>query len=306
MDPGSGGGGGGGSSSSGSSSDSAPDCWDQADMEAPGSGPCGGEGGPLAAGAAEAQREHLSAAFSRQLNVNAKPFVPNVHAAEFVPSFLRGPAQPAPAPAPTTTEPAVAREALRAKGPGRGSSRAGGRSPPWWGVGTRLRFASQGGLPTRTENRMGRRGPAAISTMRPRRGTTGTRRWVGVERARLKELGGRAPDFSFTLCLGSNSVVSMELSEPVVENGETEMSPEESWEHKEDISEAEPVGGSLGGGRPPEESAQEMIEEEEDIPKPKSVVAPPGAPKKEHVNVVFIGHVDAGKSTIGGQIILIL
>ncbi|XP_057364221.1 eukaryotic peptide chain release factor GTP-binding subunit ERF3A-like isoform X1 [Manis pentadactyla] len=95
----------------------------------------------------------------------------------------------------------------------------------------------------------------------------------------------------------------MELSETVVENGETEMSPEESREHKEEISEAEPVGGSLGGGRPPEEGAQEMMEEEEEIPKPKSVVAPPGAPKKEHVNVVFIGHVDAGKSTIGGQII---
>ncbi|KAI5133886.1 Eukaryotic Peptide Chain Release Factor Gtp-Binding Subunit Erf3A [Manis pentadactyla] len=86
----------------------------------------------------------------------------------------------------------------------------------------------------------------------------------------------------------------MELSETVVENGETEMSPEESREHKEEISEAEPVGGSLGGGRPPEEGAQEMMEEEEEIPKPKSVVAPPGAPKKEHVNVVFIGHV-AGK-----------
>lgn len=94
----------------------------------------------------------------------------------------------------------------------------------------------------------------------------------------------------------------MELSEPIVENGETEMSPEESWEHKEEISEAEPDGGSLGDGRPAEESAQEMMEEEEEIPKPKSVVAPPGAPKKEHVNVVFIGHVDAGKSTIGGQI----
>lgn len=93
MDPGSGGGGGGGGGGSSSSSDSAPDCWDQADMEAPGPGPCGGAGGPLAAAAAEAQREHLSAAFSRQLNVNAKPFVPNVHAAEFVPSFLRGPAQ---------------------------------------------------------------------------------------------------------------------------------------------------------------------------------------------------------------------
>ncbi|XP_073070964.1 eukaryotic peptide chain release factor GTP-binding subunit ERF3A-like [Manis javanica] len=79
----------------------------------------------------------------------------------------------------------------------------------------------------------------------------------------------------------------------MVENGETEMSPEESWEHKEEISEAEPVGGSLGGGRPPEESAQELMEEEEEIPKPKSVVTPPGAPKKEHVNVVFIGHVVA-------------
>ncbi|XP_073070943.1 eukaryotic peptide chain release factor GTP-binding subunit ERF3A-like isoform X2 [Manis javanica] len=109
MDPGSGDGGGGGSSR-GSSSDSVPDCWDQADMEAPGSGPCGGAGGPLAAVAAEAQREHLSAAFSRQLHVSAKPFVPNVHAAEFVPSFLRGPAQPSPVP--TTTEPAVARDAL--------------------------------------------------------------------------------------------------------------------------------------------------------------------------------------------------
>ena len=46
------------------------------------------------------------------------------------------------------------------------------------------------------------------------------------------------------------------------------MSPEESWEHKEGISEAEPVGGSLGGGRPPEESAQEMTEEEEEIQNP--------------------------------------
>ncbi|KAI4795071.1 hypothetical protein KUCAC02_031659 [Chaenocephalus aceratus] len=38
------------------------------------------------------------------------------------------------------------------------------------------------------------------------------------------------------------------------------------------------------------------------MPMPKVAPAPPNAPKKEHVNVVFIGHVDAGKSTIGGQI----
>ncbi|XP_005349379.1 eukaryotic peptide chain release factor GTP-binding subunit ERF3A isoform X1 [Microtus ochrogaster] len=218
MDPGSGGGGGGGSSSS---SDSAPDCWDQTDMEAPGS----------MAAVAETQRENLSAAFSRQLNVNAKPFVPNVHAAEFVPSFLRGPAQLPPS------------LAGAAGGDHGASSSAGGPSAP-------------------------------------------------VELSQEQS----------SLCEGSNSAVSMDLSETVVENGETEMSAEESWEHKEEIIEAEPGGGSSGDGRPPEENAQEMMEEEEEIPKPKSVVAPPGAPKKEHVNVVFIGHVDAGKSTIGGQI----
>ncbi|XP_040829247.1 eukaryotic peptide chain release factor GTP-binding subunit ERF3A isoform X1 [Ochotona curzoniae] len=244
MDPGSGGGGGGGGGSSGGSSDSAPDCWDQADMEAPGPGPCGGGGGSLAAAAAaEAQRDHLSAAFSRQLNVNAKPFVPNVHAAEFVPSFLRGPAQPPPAPA---------------SNPGAGGV-AGGPS----GKKKKKKF----------------------------------KKW-GPEHAPV-EPSCSSPLFFFDC---SNSAISMELSEPVVENGETEMSPEESWEHKEEISEAEPGGGSLGDGRQAEDSAQEMMEEEEELPKPKSVLAPPGAPKKEHVNVVFIGHVDAGKSTIGGQI----
>uniref|UniRef100_A0A8C3URF5 G1 to S phase transition 1 n=1 Tax=Catharus ustulatus TaxID=91951 RepID=A0A8C3URF5_CATUS len=85
-------------SGSGSSSDSAPDCWDQADIE-PGSG--AGPGCAPPAAEAEAQQELLGAAFSRQLNVNAKPFVPNVHAAEFVPSFLRsGPAPGLPPPSP--------------------------------------------------------------------------------------------------------------------------------------------------------------------------------------------------------------
>nr|AAH77825.1 Gspt2-prov protein [Xenopus laevis] len=101
---------------------------------------------------------------------------------------------------------------------------------------------------------------------------------------------------------GSATAVGMDVSEPVVENGETEMSPEESWDHKEDPIEAEPGGGSEGDGGTTEEGSSEMIEEEEEIPKPKTIVAPPDAPKKEHVNVVFIGHVDAGKSTIGGQI----
>ncbi|KAE8579753.1 hypothetical protein XENTR_v10024168 [Xenopus tropicalis] len=164
-------------------SDSAPDSWEQTDMEA-----------------TEAQLNSSLA----QLNVNAKPFVPNVHAAEFVPSFLRD------------------------------SAPSDGQEEE----------EQQGSCPT----------------------------------------------------------VGMDVAEPVVENGETEMSPEESWDHKEEPIEAEPGGGSEGDGGTTEEGASEMMEEEEDIPKPKTIVVPPDAPKKEHVNVVFIGHVDAGKSTIGGQI----
>ncbi|XP_038274784.1 eukaryotic peptide chain release factor GTP-binding subunit ERF3A isoform X2 [Dermochelys coriacea] len=211
---------------SGSSSDSAPDCWDQADIES-GSGADPGSAPPAAEAQAEQQELFLDAAFSRQLNVNAKPFVPNVHAAEFVPSFLRGGAVPGlPPPSP----------------------------PP--------------GLPPPPPH-----GAPAESSQEEQTAS----------------------------CEGSNVAVSMEVSEPV-ENGETEMSPEESWDHKEETCEAELGGGPSGDAGHTEESAQEMMEEEEEIPKPKSVVAPPGAPKKEHVNVVFIGHVDAGKSTIGGQI----
>ncbi|KAL6087369.1 hypothetical protein STEG23_009766 [Scotinomys teguina] len=226
----------------GSSSDSAPDCWDQVDMEAPGSAPSGdGIAAATTAAAeaaeAEAQRQHLSMAFSSQLNINAKPFVPSISAAEFVQSFLPGSAHP---PAPTASS---SDETCTSAGDPQGK-RLG------WGA------------------------PVEPSKDGP---------LVSWE--------------------GSSSAVTMELSEPVVENGEVEMALDESWELKE-LSEATP-GGSLGDSGPPEESGKEMMEEKEEIRKPKSMVIPSGAPKKEHVNVVFIGHVDAGKSTIGGQIMFL-
>ncbi|XP_052334033.1 eukaryotic peptide chain release factor GTP-binding subunit ERF3A isoform X2 [Oncorhynchus keta] len=99
-----------------------------------------------------------------------------------------------------------------------------------------------------------------------------------------------------------------------VENGggtEADMAVEvETWEQKEEPGEGEPGGGGdLGGEGGSSEEAQgreevEMMEEEEEeeLPVLKVIPLPPNAPKKEHVNVVFIGHVDAGKSTIGGQI----
>uniref|UniRef100_A0A8C2BGL2 G1 to S phase transition 1, like n=1 Tax=Cyprinus carpio TaxID=7962 RepID=A0A8C2BGL2_CYPCA len=153
--------------------DTAPDSWDQEDD-------------------GEAQvDEQLSKAFSTSLNVDAKPFVPNVHAAEFIPTF-------------------------RPKG----------------------------------------------------------------------------------------STETAEPAAPPVENGDAEMAAGDTWEQKgsePSQAEAEPGGD---GGQAEEDSPQEegMEEEEEVVPTPKVVPTQPNAPKKEHVNVVFIGHVDAGKSTIGGQI----
>ncbi|KAM9578018.1 LOW QUALITY PROTEIN: eukaryotic peptide chain release factor GTP-binding subunit ERF3B [Trichechus inunguis] len=222
---------------SSSSSDSAPDCWEQVDLEAPRSGPSGGR---FSLVVAETQREHLSLSFRQQLNLNAKPFLPNVHAV-LVPSFLRGLAQQLIPPASTASKEETYTSAgnLKVKG---------------W----------DGGAP--------------------------------VEPSKEEQL---------VLCEGSNSAVTMELSKPVVENGDIKIALEESWEHNKEVNEAEPGGGSLGDAGHPEESGQEMMEDKEEIRKPKSVVIPSGAPKKEHINVVFIGHVDAGKSTIGGQIMFL-
>lgn len=92
-----------------------------------------------------------------------------------------------------------------------------------------------------------------------------------------------------------------------LENGGTEAdmtTEEETWEQKE-----EPGGDGGGGGQEDpgaggaceegavrKEDEEMMEEEEEELPVPKVAPAPPNAPKKEHVNVVFIGHVGASHS----------
>uniref|UniRef100_A0A672SMM0 Eukaryotic peptide chain release factor GTP-binding subunit ERF3A-like n=1 Tax=Sinocyclocheilus grahami TaxID=75366 RepID=A0A672SMM0_SINGR len=181
--------------------DTAPDSWDQEDD-------------------GEAQvDEQLSKAFAASLNVDAKPFVPNVHAAEFIPGFRqKGSAEPL---------------------------------PPTTGMSRDLSVAA----------------PASQLKIEP----------------------------LLSICVT-----------PPMENGDAEMATDDTWEQKgSEPSEAEP-GGSPGGdrGQAEEDSPQEegMEEEEEVVPTPKVAPTQPNAPKKEHVNVVFIGHVDAGKSTIGGQI----
>lgn len=72
------------------------------------------------------------------------------------------------------------------------------------------------------------------------------------------------------------------------------MSTEEPWDQKEaEPDEEEPGGGDRGPEVPatPEELPPGTTEEEEETPAPKVPPTQPDAPRKEHVNVVFIGHV---------------
>ncbi|XP_030840086.1 eukaryotic peptide chain release factor GTP-binding subunit ERF3A [Strongylocentrotus purpuratus] len=95
---------------------------------------------------------------------------------------------------------------------------------------------------------------------------------------------------------GNEDAVVMEAQEQEEEELEEEIEEEE--EEEEAMQEDEvPVpeasvkdNGSMKAFIAPKPSKQQAVREEE----PES--------KKEHVNVVFIGHVDAGKSTIGGHI----
>uniref|UniRef100_A0A4W5RCB2 G1 to S phase transition 1, like n=1 Tax=Hucho hucho TaxID=62062 RepID=A0A4W5RCB2_9TELE len=93
-------------------------------------------------------------------------------------------------------------------------------------------------------------------------------------------------------------VANWMVTEPVtpLENGDSEMTTEETWDLKGvEPNEEEPGGGPGGVGGPivvEEILEEEVLEEEEEVPiMPKVVALPPDAPKKEHVNVVFIGHV---------------
>lgn len=77
-----------------------------------------------------------------------------------------------------------------------------------------------------------------------------------------------------------------------MENGEADVTTEETWDEKEvETSEEEPGGGDEGPEEVPTDTPPETLEEEEEISVPKIPPIQPDAPKKEHVNVVFIGHV---------------
>ncbi|XP_005098149.1 eukaryotic peptide chain release factor GTP-binding subunit ERF3A isoform X1 [Aplysia californica] len=77
-----------------------------------------------------------------------------------------------------------------------------------------------------------------------------------------------------------------------------------------DVSPVEEGNGDIANWDEGEDEEEDIEDEEEDEDDPEAVMPVkkpkvPGQPKvrKEHLNVVFIGHVDAGKSTIGGHLL---
>lgn len=53
------------------------------------------------------------------------------------------------------------------------------------------------------------------------------------------------------------------------------------------------------------DKVSELNEEAISVKPKKQIVVREFKPKKEPINVIFCGHVDAGKSTIGGQIMYV-
>jgi len=77
----------------------------------------------------------------------------------------------------------------------------------------------------------------------------------------------------------------------------------DDWAEKADENGSTPSDDG-GGGTP---NSEEMDTDDQQVvvkEKPKKTVVKPPTPKvrKDHLNIVFIGHVDAGKSTIGGHL----
>ncbi|XP_050298359.1 eukaryotic peptide chain release factor GTP-binding subunit ERF3A [Anthonomus grandis grandis] len=71
----------------------------------------------------------------------------------------------------------------------------------------------------------------------------------------------------------------------------------------EDVADEDSTASGAAPATTPEDDEEEISSEEAPKLKKKKVAKKVEVEdKKEHINVVFIGHVDAGKSTIGGQI----
>ncbi|XP_071515694.1 eukaryotic peptide chain release factor GTP-binding subunit ERF3A isoform X2 [Panulirus ornatus] len=91
--------------------------------------------------------------------------------------------------------------------------------------------------------------------------------------------------------------------EPTMINNDGDI-PADSWEEAADAATPSPSRETPPTPPTPGTPDEDDDEDSDELKKPKkkTLDEDDSLPKKEPVNVIFIGHVDAGKSTIGGQI----
>ncbi|CAG9857188.1 unnamed protein product [Phyllotreta striolata] len=106
--------------------------------------------------------------------------------------------------------------------------------------------------------------------------------------------------------VGDTLVERVEVKEPPpIPPADGDASPAGEGGTWEDVADEDSTSASAPPATTPEGDDDEEPSSEEapiKIKKKPAVKEKPEEDKKEHINVVFIGHVDAGKSTIGGQI----
>lgn len=117
---------------------------------------------------------------------------------------------------------------------------------------------------------------------------------------RRRRRSGLNPAFSL-LSLGTNVEGAVERTTvkepPPIPPADGDASPSDGGTWEDVAEENEPILTPEGDEEEPSsEEAPKVIKKKEKKSEEET------KNKKEHVNVVFIGHVDAGKSTIGGQI----
>lgn len=100
---------------------------------------------------------------------------------------------------------------------------------------------------------------------------------------------------------------NMDIDQKPVVNNQVEEEAPENWADKAEENGGSPDDGDKGGGASSNDLEDEEDEDEEPVVHlPKRHLSVEEATAKQalqdHLNIVFIGHVDAGKSTIGGHI----
>ncbi|XP_030565072.1 eukaryotic peptide chain release factor GTP-binding subunit ERF3A isoform X1 [Drosophila novamexicana] len=210
----------------------------------------------------------------------------NVNAVEFVPSFNYSSAASAAAVAaaaaqapPSTEQPEQATPVDNAVAPGTGSVPASGSATP------ATTPDSTGSAGSTNALNAGGGGTGAA---------TGTVTTAAPSSAAASNSASPAPGSPVTTPSPATAapIEQLNAADKITANNETD--PADSWDVEDDAIIT-----------PEDEEAEDEFVEGEATPKvskKKIVKVEENRSKREHVNVVFIGHVDAGKSTIGGQI----